>query len=136
MSGPVPQPTPETLPFWEGTAQQELRIQRCAACELHYFYPRPFCPLCGADDVHWLSASGKAELVSYVIDYRPLPPFPPKVPIVIALVELEEGPRMMSNIVGVEPDPANFELGMKLFVQFVERGDQTLPMFTPAAKAV
>lgn len=134
MSGPVPTPTPDSLPYWEAAARDELRIQHCTTCLKYYFYPRPFCPLCGSAEVEWRTVSGRARLTSYVINQRPLPPFDPATPIVVALVELEEGPRMMSNVVGVEPLPQNLTLDMPLEVQFVDRGDQKLPMFAPAGK--
>jgi uncharacterized OB-fold protein len=133
--GPAPRPTPETLPFWEGAAAGELRVQRCHSCERHYFYPRPFCPRCFSDEVEWTVASGDARLVSYVINHRPLPPFDPSRPLVVALVELAEGPRMMSNIIGVEPEPSALELDMPLKVSFARRGDYALPVFTPAVTA-
>ena len=72
MTGkPVPVPTPETQPFWDGCAAGELRIQRCADCGRPYFYPRPVCPACGSRNVEWFTASGRATLYSYVINYRP-----------------------------------------------------------------
>ena len=133
MPGPTPVPTPDTVPYWEGAAQGELRIQQCTSCGEYYFYPRPFCPRCGSGDVEWRVASGRASLVSYVINHRPLPPSDQ--PLVIALVQLEEGPRMMSNIVGVEPVPENLPLDMPLTVTFEQRGDYSIPMFTPAEAA-
>jgi uncharacterized OB-fold protein len=132
MTGPTPVPTPETLPFWEGAAQGELRMQRCRSCARYYFYPRPFCPHCFSQDVEWTTVSGDARLISYVINHRPLPPFDPSVPLVVALVELAEGPRMMSNITGVEPVPSALELDMPLKVTFAPRGDYALPLFAPA----
>ncbi|GAA1713873.1 MFS transporter [Nonomuraea bangladeshensis] len=134
MPGPAPVPIPETLPFWEGAANGELRVQRCASCERHYFYPRPFCPACGSADVEWTTVSGAARLLSYVINHRPLPPFDPATPVVVALVELAEGPRLMTNIVGVPPEPEHLELDMPLQVCFVERGEHTLPVFAPAGE--
>lgn len=134
MPGPAPVPIPETLPFWEGAANGELRVQRCASCERHYFYPRPFCPACGSADVAWTTVSGAARLLSYVINHRPLPPFDPATPVVVALVELAEGPRLMTNIVGVPPEPEHLELDMPLQVCFVERGEHTLPVFAPAGE--
>nr|WP_279634630.1 MFS transporter [Streptomyces carpinensis] len=132
MPGPAPVPTPETLPFWEGAARQELRIQRCTSCAEHYFYPRPFCPRCGSAEVEWTTVSGDARLLSYVINHRPLPPFDPATPVVVALVELAEGPHLMTNIVDVAPEPENLELDMKLKVRFLEREGFTLPVFAPA----
>jgi uncharacterized OB-fold protein len=133
MPGPTPLPTPETTPYWEGAAVGELRVQQCTACTEHYFYPRPFCPRCGSADVEWRVTSGRATLVSYVINHRPLPPS--EGPVVIALVQLEEGPRMMSNVVGVEPAPEQLPLGMPLHVAFEERGEYAVPVFTPAEAA-
>jgi hypothetical protein len=72
-----------------------LRLQRCNACGKVYFPPRPFCPACAARDVVVFAASGKGRLYSYVIHHRPVPGFTP--PYAIAVVELEEGPRMMTN---------------------------------------
>ena len=69
----VPVPTPETQPFWDGCAAGELRLQRCTDCDQAYFYPRPVCPACGSVNVEWFTASGRARLYSYVINYRPAP---------------------------------------------------------------
>jgi|ERR1700733_6623941 len=131
MELPVPVPTPETAPYWRGAAEGKLRIQQCNACGRYYFYPRPTCPNCRGREATWRAVSGRARLSSYVINQRPLPPFDPAVPLVVALVELEEGPLMMTNIVGVEPVPSALELGMDLSVRFVARGDQKLPVFAP-----
>src|SRR3546814_3316599 len=62
--GPIPEPTPETAPFWQGAAAGELRIQRCASCESFYFYPRPFCPKCNSDAVEWRPVSRSEEHTS------------------------------------------------------------------------
>ncbi len=129
---PAPKPTPETQPFWDGTAAGELRIQRCRACERHYFYPRPNCPRCGGDQVEWVRASGRATLYSYVINHRPAPGFADEAPYAIAVVELEEGVRMMTNIVGVENVPDKLPLDMELRVVFEQRGDVHVPLFEPA----
>jgi hypothetical protein len=127
--GTVPVPTPETEPFWAGTLAGELRIQQCNSCGRHYFYPRPFCRYCQSADVVWRAVSGNGRLVSYVINYRPVPPADPSTPQVIALVELDEGPRMMTNIVGVSPEPGNLPLDCRVRVDFEPRGDQALPVF-------
>jgi uncharacterized protein len=135
MSGkPVPQPTPDTQPFWDGCARGELMLQRCRACGKPYFYPRPVCPACGSTDVEWFAASGLATLYSYVINHRPAPGFEADAPYAIAVVELAEGPRMMSNIVGVPNTPEDLVLDMALEVTFEPRGDISLPVFTPAGK--
>ncbi|NHP17459.1 DNA-binding protein [Rhodococcus sp. KBW08] len=135
LTGPVPVPTPATAPYWEGAQREELTIQHCLECTQHYFYPRPFCPNCNSDNVEWTPVSGRGRLLSYVINYRPTPPFDPATPIVVALVELEEGPHLMSNVVGVEADPEYLELDQQLEVTFIARGDMKLPVFTPVQES-
>ena len=127
----APRPTPETQPFWDGCAAGELRLQRCTSCEAHYFPPRPFCPDCLSDDVVWEAVSGRGTLHTYVINHRPAPGF--EAPYAIAVVQLDEGPRMMSSIVGVEQTPEALVLDMALEVTFEERGEVQLPVFRPAA---
>ena len=127
---PLPAITPETLHFWEGTRTGELRLQKCSACNHVYFPPRPFCPQCASPDVSVFRASGRATLHSYVIHHRPVPGFTP--PYAIAVVELDEGPRMMSNIVDCPQTPEALELDMKLEVAFEKLDDNiTLPLFRP-----
>lgn len=128
----VPVPTPVTAPFWEGTKAGELRLQQCTPCGHHFLYPRIRCPQCGSAEVSWKRASGKAHLYSYVISHIAAPGWSGEVPYVIALVELEEGPRMMSSLRGVAADPAALPLDMPLEVVFEARGDQVLALFTPA----
>jgi uncharacterized protein len=127
-----PKPTPETQHFWDGTQAGELRLQRCDACANVYFPPRPFCPSCASRKVSVFKASGKGKLYSYVINHRPAAPgFTP--PYAIAVVELDEGPRMMSNIIDCPQTPEALELDMKLEVAFEKVDDKlTLPLFRPA----
>jgi hypothetical protein len=128
-----PQPTPETQHFWDGTRAGELRLQRCNTCGKVYFPPRPFCPACAARDVAVFAASGKGRLYSYVIHHRPVPGFTP--PYAIAVVELEEGPRMMTNITGCPQTPEALELDMPVEVAFEKLDDEiTLPLFRPARR--
>jgi len=129
---PVPEPTPDTQPFWDGCAAGELRIQRCRDCGKPYFYPRPVCPECGSTDVEWFTASGRATLYSYVINHRPARGFEDDGPYAIAVVQLAEGPRMMTNLVGVPNTPEDLILDMELQVTFEQRGEISLPVFAPA----
>lgn len=131
----MPVPTPETQPYWDGAAAGELRIQRCVDCGGPYFYPRPVCPSCGSFNVEWFTASGDATLYSYVINYRPAPGFEEEAPYAIAVVQLAEGPRMMTNLVGVPATPEALVLDMPLRVTFEQRGDVSLPVFAPASVA-
>ena len=131
----APVPTPETQPYWDGCAAGELRIQRCLDCGKPYFYPRPVCPSCGSGRVEWFTASGQATLYSYVINHRPAAGFEDDVPYAIAVVELAEGPRMMTSIRGVPATPEALVLDMPLRVTFEQRGDVSLPVFTPGQGA-
>jgi hypothetical protein len=127
--GPPPTPSPETEPFWAAARERRLAIQRCNNCGRYYFYPRSFCRYCSSWDVAWHDVSGLGTLVSYVINYRPLPPADPA-PQVIALVELDEGPRMLTNIVTDDPSPEKLPLGATVTVEFESRGtDAKVPVF-------
>jgi uncharacterized OB-fold protein len=129
---PMPAPTPETQHFWDGTAHGELRLQRCRSCSTTYFPPQPFCPACASDDVAVIQASGRGSLYSYVITHLPAPGFVP--PYVLAVVALDEGPRLLSNIVNVDPDPEALPLDLPLEVVYEVVGDVTLPLFRPAVQ--
>lgn len=127
----VPIPTPETQPFWQGTRSGELRLQRCDACAHVYFPPRPFCPKCAGRAVSWFKASGRGSLYSYIIHHRPVPGFTP--PYSIAVVELDEGPRMMTNIIDCPQTPEALQLDMRVEVAFKQLNDEIfLPQFRPA----
>lgn len=130
----APRPTPETAHYWEAANRGELLIQCCDACRRAFFYPRSACPHCGSTAVTWVKASGRATLHTYLINHRPAPGFEADAPYAIAVVELEEGPRMMTNIVGVPNTPEHLELDMPLEVRFEARGDQMVPVFTPAGQ--
>ncbi len=126
-----PVPTPETQNFWDGCKAGELRLQKDNQTGQVYFPPRPFCPGTGSTDVSWFKASGKGKLYSYVISHRAIPGF--KAPYAIAIVELDEGPRMMTNIVECEQTPEALVLDMPVEVVFEKMDDDiTLPLFRPA----
>jgi hypothetical protein len=131
MKRMLPTPTPETQHFWDGARDGKLLLQRCDDCSGAYFPPRPFCPKCASRKVSVFKASGKAFLYSYVINARPAPIS--ETPYAIAGVELEEGPRMMTNIVECEQTPEALPLDMKLEVIFEKQNDDiSLPLFKPA----
>lgn len=132
---PLPQPTPETRAFWDATRQHRLSLQRCADCNTTYFPPRTICPAkgCHSTNVDWVDVSGKGTLHSYVINHRPPPGFEEMAPYAIAVVKLDEGPKMMTNIVGIENTPENLVLDMPLEVVFEDVSDEiTLYKFKPA----
>lgn len=128
--GSKPKPTPETRHYWEGCKAGKLLLQRCTDTGRAYFPPRPFSPYTGSRAVEVFAASGKATLHSYVIHHRPVPGFTP--PYAIAVVELEEGPRMMTNIVDCPQTPEALQLDMPLEVTFKQLDDDIfLPVFRP-----
>lgn len=134
FTGSKPKPTPETRHFWEGCRAGRLLLQRCRETGRAYFPPRPFSPFSGSRDVEIFAASGRATLYSYVIHHREVPGFTP--PYAIAVVELEEGPRMMTNIAECPQTPEALILDMNLEVVFRPVDEEiTLPLFRPAKEA-
>ncbi len=132
-SKPLPVPTPETKPFWDACKRHELMLPRCKDCGRFHFYPRAVCPNCWSTNLEWVKASGRGKLYSYVINHRPAPGFESQAPYVIAIVELDEGVRMMSNLTGVDPDPAKVTVDMPLEVTFEDASPEiSLPQFRPA----
>ena len=129
----IPTPDPETQGFWDAARERRLLIQRCNACGEAYFYPRPFCPKCWSEDVAWEEASGDATLYTWsVVHVNDLPPFNERVPYVAAVVELEEGPRVMTNIEGTPHD--QLRVGMPVTVDFKPLDDEiTIAIFRAAA---
>ena len=128
----LPTPDNTTRPFWDAAREGRFLVKRCRACERAHYYPRPFCPHCWSDDVDWEEASGRASLYTWsVVHQNDLPPWPDRVPYVAAVVELEEGPRAMTNI--VDCDFESLRVGQPLRVSFRATSDDvTLPVFRPA----
>lgn len=128
----LPTPEGDTIEFWEAAKREQLLIKHCQECGAFSYYPRPFCPTCWSERVEWYQASGDATLYTWSVIYNnDQPPFKDRVPYVAAIVDLAEGPRMMTNVVD-----APFEwlrVGMPLRVRFMPISDEfTLPVFTPA----
>jgi uncharacterized OB-fold protein len=128
----LPAPDDETAPFWAAARDRRLLIKRCGDCGAAHHYPRPFCPRCWSTNVSWEEASGDAVLYTWsVVHQNDLPPFPERVPYVAAVVDLAEGPRMMTTV--VECDPTSLTVGMALRVTYEDRTDDvTVPVFVPA----
>ena len=122
ISAPIP--NPETVPFWEAAAKGQLLLRKCKSCgEVHY-YPRSLCPFCFSE-TDWLPASGKGMIYSYSVMRRAPEPY------AIAYVALEEGPKMLTNIVGCSLDA--IRIGQAVKVIFTPSdGGPPVPMFTPA----
>jgi uncharacterized OB-fold protein len=131
---PLPLPDQDTEVFWSGTADGRLMIQRCLDCRRAQFYPRYFCTAC-ASDVEWVQASGRGTVYTFTIVRQNLtPPFDSLVPYVLAMIDLEEGVRMMGNVIGIPAEEAR--VGMPVEVTFVRETDEIwLPLWRPAAVA-
>ncbi|MCL6517008.1 Zn-ribbon domain-containing OB-fold protein [Alicyclobacillus sp.] len=128
---PQPWPRPEvdsdSRPFWEGLKQGELRIQHCADCGRHIFYPRLLCPHCFSDRIEWVAASGRGSIYSYTVVHRAMGPFADEAPYIVAIVELEEGVRMMTRVVSPRDAVA---IGRPVRVVFTQVDDAlVLPFF-------
>ena len=128
----LPTPDNDSSDFWDAAREERFLIKRCADCGRAHYYPRTFCPFCWSERVAWEEASGRATLYTYSIVYQnDLPPFPERVPYVAAVVDLEEGPRVMTNVVDCDFDA--LQIGMALEVVFREETDDvTLAVFRPA----
>jgi len=131
---PVPTIYPETRFYWDGAKQGKLLLNACNACGgKAYFPPRPFCLACGSRDVGVIEASGKGRLYSYIINHLPAPGYEP--PFTVAVVMLDEGVKMVANILDCPPEPAALVLDMPLEVTFEQRGEIAVPQFKPAGDA-
>lgn len=122
-----PVPDAVTRPFWEGVAEGVLRLQRCAGCGRHVFYPRAVCPFCASAELAWVEAAGVGTVHSFTVVHRAPAEYRDEVPYVVALVDLDEGVRMMTRLVDVEP--AAVRVGMP--VEVAIRGEPRLPCFRP-----
>ena len=130
---PLPTPQPESDFYWAKACEHELWLRRCDDCEKAYFYPRDICPACFSRNTSWTRSSGRGRLYSFGIVHRsPHPAFRAEVPYVVAIVELEDGVRFPTNLVGVVSDPEAIRVGMAVEVTFDDvTGDVTLPKFRP-----
>lgn len=128
---PVPVTTPETEAYWESASEGILSLKRCTDCGVVYHYPRALCPDCFSGATEWIESEGTGELYSFSIQ-RETRGWPDEaLPLVLAYVELDEGPRMMSNV--VECDPEDLSIGDRVEVRFLptEDPDVAVPVFTP-----
>ncbi|MFJ4803946.1 Zn-ribbon domain-containing OB-fold protein [Streptomyces murinus] len=124
----LPEADAFTCPYWAAAADGRLLIRRCAACGRAHHYPREFCPHCWSEDVAWEQATGRATLYTWSTVHRnDLPPFSARTPYIAAVVDLAEGPRMMTQVVDAEE--AELSAGMPLRVAFT--GGK--PVFRPGS---
>lgn len=135
LKKPLPAITTEAKPFWDAAAQQKLVMQRCRDCRAWVWTPRPACNECGSGHLDWTPMSGTGSIYSFTVIRQiagraASKAFEPDVPYVVAWVDLDEGPRMITNIVGCDVD--DVKLGMKVTVQFEQASPEIwLPKFRP-----
>lgn len=125
-----PVPDADTGPYWEGIAGGQLRLQRCEACDAVIFYPRAVCPRCLASPLRWFTAAGTGRVYSYTVAHRGFGEFASQAPFTVALVDLDEGARMMARL--VDADPGGVRIGMPVRMVVRRVGDADLPCFRPA----
>jgi len=119
---PTPIVNPDSQAYWDGARQDRLMIRKCKACGELHFMPRYLCPSCWSTELEWIEASGNGEVHSFTVIRRPsLPAFAERVPYVVALIDLDEGPRMLANILG--EDALQTRIGDRVAVCFEERGE-------------
>ncbi len=128
---PLPVITEESRPFWEGCQQGKLLLQYCTECQRHQFYPRLYCMQCDSDALRWVEASGHGVIYSYaIIHQNKSPEFANDTPYNVAIVQLQEGPRMLSNIVDIGPGELGVDLPVTVVFDHVT-DIITLPRFRP-----
>lgn len=131
-------PLPETRnageKFWKAAAQGSLLVPKCTACTRTFWHPRPLCPHCGSNRVDWIKGSGGGTVHTFtVVRQSGDPYFKTRVPYAVAMVELDEGPRMMTNVVECPVD--SVKIGMRVEVVFEAAGENlAIPMFRPAGR--
>jgi uncharacterized OB-fold protein len=132
---PLPRIDEESRGWWEALARHELYLQRCRSCDALRFYPRALCPRCLSPATEWVRASGRGSVYSFTVTYQnQAPGFRDELPYVLAVVELSEGVRLMSNVVGCPPE--RVRIGMPVEVVFEDvTPEVTLAKFRPVADA-
>lgn len=128
-----PVPDADSEPYWAGIRAGELRLQRCDSCAAAVFYPRAVCPHCGGGALSWFRAAGTATVYSYTVAHRAFGEFAGQAPFTVALVDLDEGVRMMTRIIGVPP--GGVRIGQRVRMEIAQVGDAHLPCFRPVEQA-
>lgn len=123
---PYPQPDRDTAPFWEAQNRHELRFQRCSRCRAVRYPVGPLCPECRSFDFDWITSSGRGTVYSYtVVHHQTHPAF--ATPYTVLLVEMEEGPRVVSQLRAAER--AAFGIGSRVRLEWEDHAHQSLPVF-------
>jgi uncharacterized OB-fold protein len=130
---PKPRPAPESLPYWQAAKEHRLALPKCEDCDKFWFPPSRACPHCLSMNVSFQTVSGRGKVFSFVTFHRVYrPAFAQDVPYVVALVELEEGPRVLTNILGISHEDVRCEMPVE--VVFDDYDDEiSSPKFRPLA---
>jgi uncharacterized protein len=132
LPNPAPYIAPEMKAFWAATAEGRLTMPKCDDCSEYVWYPRPFCPACGSTNVTWTDVSGNGTVYTFTVVHRSgVPGYREALPYVIAYVQLEEGPKVMTNIVGIDPEQVTVGLPVSVVFNDTEKGN-ALFRFQPA----
>ncbi len=135
MPRPQPRfPEPDTQPFWEATKGHELKYQVCTACSKVVFFPRRHCNHCGSLETEWRTSRGEGTVYTYsVVRLNRHPAFRDLGAYAVAYIDLDEGFRILSNVVGVENPVTDVKIGMRVRVKWEDQeGGIALPLFEPA----
>ncbi len=128
---PIPVPSEDSRPYWAATKRHELCLQRCQECGAFRLPPAPLCPECTALGGEWTKVSGRGKVYSFVIFHRAYhKAFEKDLPYAVAVIELAEGSRLLSNIVGIAPDRIRCDMPVEVTFEDITP-DTTLPMFRP-----
>ena len=130
---PIPPTSALTAPYWDAARRGEFVLQRCDACGQRPFPPRAHCPGCGAASLTWATVTGRGTVHSYTVAHRaPHPAFATQLPLIVAIVELEEGARLVTNLVGCEPTGISVGMAVEVCFEPIDDSDQQLPVFQPS----
>ena len=129
---PLPKVNADTKPFWDGCRNHELRFQKCTECGHVRWPPSIICPLCYSNKTEWICASGRGKVFSFVVYHRAYhPAFEADLPYIVAIVELEEGPHFLTNIVGCDPSAVSCEMPVDVSWEDITE-EFSLPKFRPS----
>ncbi len=130
---PLPVKTAENTPYWESAKEHALKLPRCGACNAFRYPPTPYCPKCLSEETEWQAISGRGTIYSYIVVHQRYDPsFADDLPYNVSVVELEEGPRLVTNVVGI--DNTELRVGMPVTITYDDITEEfTLPKFKPDA---
>ncbi|MDB5507956.1 MAG: hypothetical protein JWL93_425 [Hyphomicrobiales bacterium] len=129
---PKPRPAPESLPYWQAAREHRLTLPRCLSCERFWFPPSRTCPHCLSPELEFQDVSGRGKVYSFVTFHRVYhPAFEHEVPYVVALVELEEGPRLLTNILDIPPQDVRCDMPVEVVFDDLD-AEFSIPKFRPS----